>query len=125
MIVISYIKYYKNRDIVFGIFKAKYHVNKEDRSIHVQSVNELANRLNRVVNYDLKGVSTKYIQGYLNWIMFVKNTLKKKVRPIKKILGNKVALDIFKQKEKEFQYFLSNNGRSCFGECKVRWKLEF
>ncbi|MFM2392572.1 MAG: hypothetical protein RLZZ546_549, partial [Bacteroidota bacterium] len=37
------------------------------------------------------------------------------------VMENRVALDIFKQKEKEFAYFLRINGRNNYGECRDRY----
>lgn len=55
----------------FGInhktFKAKDHT--LDKEYHVQYVNYLASRLKSVINNHLRGVSTKYLQNYVNWIM--------------------------------------------------------
>lgn len=34
---------------------------------HVNTVNEKANRLDKLINITLKGTSTKYLQNYMNW----------------------------------------------------------
>ena len=40
-----------------------------DKEHHVQHVNYIASRLKSVINHQLRGVSTKYLQNYVNWIM--------------------------------------------------------
>lgn len=45
---------------------AKDHVNKEDRNIHLQKVNNIHSQLRDFLK-PFKGVSSKYLQNYLNW----------------------------------------------------------
>ena len=54
----------KHRDVL-----AKEHVNKEDESIHLQHVNNTHAQL-RTFLLPFKGVSSKYLQNYLNWFAY-------------------------------------------------------
>ncbi|MFN8436414.1 MAG: IS1595 family transposase [Cytophagales bacterium] len=110
----AYKKYFNKSNVKHAVFKSENHVSLTDRNIHNQTINYFCGSLANFLDIDLKGVSTKYIQGYLNWFMFIQNN--KNENNLKdSILTNKVALDIFKQKEKEFQYFLKINGRNNYG----------
>jgi uncharacterized protein YehS (DUF1456 family) len=53
--------------------------------------------------------------------MFIENAKKEAVSLKDIVMENRVALDIFKQKEKEFAYFLRINGRNNYGECRDRY----
>lgn len=118
----SYHSYYLQRGLTHRMFKASDHVLLTDRTVHNQYLNYLGGVLKTFLNDKLRGVSTKYIQGYLNYIMLIENNIKKRdVEANQLVTDNKVALNIFKQKEKEFQYFLRNNGRSNYGTCKDRY----
>jgi hypothetical protein len=114
----SYKKYCDKRGVVQKTFKSKDHVSKTNKDVHNQTLNYHCKELDTFLNEDLRGVSTKYLQGYLNWYMFIQNVVKKaKKKDILRdvVIKNKAALDIYKQKEKEFQYFLKINGRNNYG----------
>jgi transposase-like protein len=118
----SYEKFFNDRNVVHASFKSSDHVSLTDKNVHNQYLNYVGGVLDRFLNDNLRGVSTKYIQGYLNWIMFVENNIKKESGKVDDIvLNNKSALNIFKQKEKEFLYFLKNNGRSNYGTFKDKY----
>jgi transposase-like protein len=118
----SYKKYLKDRKVLHSTFLSGYHVSKRNKGVHNQTLNYYGGMLQRFLNDDLKGVSTKYIQGYMNWIMFMENIVKQKKVVVKDaVIENKLALDIFKQKEREFQYFLKINGRNNYGEFRERY----
>lgn len=114
----SYRSYCVKRRVIQKTFKAKDHISKFDRTVHNQTINRYSGMLDNFLNDELRGVSTKYLQGYLNWFMLLQNVIKKSenVIDLKSIvMSNRVALDIYKQKEKEFQYFLKQNGRNNYG----------
>ncbi len=117
----GYRKYCNQSGIVQKTFKSKEHVSKDDKSVHNQTVNYYTKRLKSFIDKELMGVSTKYLQGYLNWVMFIDNTKKETVSIKEAVMENKVALDIYKQKEKEFQYFLKINGRNNYGTYNDRY----
>jgi transposase-like protein/IS1 family transposase len=111
----SYIKCFNDNNLPHESFKSSDHVSLKDNEVHNQTINHFSGKLKRFLEDDLKGASTKYLQGYLNWQMFLQNGIKSQIPVQKKVSENKVALEIFKQKEKEFQYFLRNNGRNNYG----------
>ena len=117
----AYSKYCKEKGVVQKSFISKDHVSKLDRTVHNQTVNHYTKRLKNFIDKELMGVSTKYLQGYLNWIMFIDNAKKESASIKEVVMENKVALDIFKQKEKEFQYFLKINGRNNYGTYNDRY----
>jgi transposase-like protein len=119
----SYISYFKRNDIEYEKFKASHHVSKIDKLVHNQTINAYARSFRNLINDGLRGVSTKYIQGYCNWFSFLINAIKKGVKPVEAIVKNKVALQIYKQKENEFCYLLNNSGRTNYGECRSRYKM--
>ena len=50
-------------------FYAKQHSRK--KIYHVNTINEKAKRLRELINRQLNGVSTKYLQNYLNWFKMI------------------------------------------------------
>ena len=66
----SYKKFAKeNPAIKHKTFIAKDHVNKEDKNIHVQTVNNKHKKL-KLFLVPFNGVSSKYLQNYLNWFAY-------------------------------------------------------
>lgn len=118
----SYKKYFNDRTLIHKTFLSKYHISKTNRTVHNQTLNRIGGRLQSFLNDELRGVSTKYIQGYLNWFMLIEGMKKLKSElSIDIIRENKAALEVFKQKEKEFKYFLSANNRSIYGTFNDRY----
>lgn len=113
----SYQRYFRERQVLNRVFRSGDHVSLTDRRVHNQTLNAYSRGLHNFLNEDLKGVSTKYLQGYLNWFMLRGNSMKL----VDLVGANKVALAIFKQKEKEFNYFLQHNGRTNYGHCRDRY----
>ncbi len=64
-------------------FKAKSHG--IDSELHVQHVNNTATRFKNLVNNNLRGISTKYLQNYANWFK-VKEQFKKVENKTEKII---------------------------------------
>jgi transposase-like protein len=117
----SYKSYYKKRRVLHRTFKAKNRFALGNKGVHNQTLNYYSGALAEFLDNTLHGVSTKYLQGYLNWFMFIENGKKEDVSVRNVVVENRVALDIFKQKEKEFGYFLRMNGRNNYGECRDRY----
>lgn len=117
----AYSRCCKARKIVHHVFTSKNHVSLKEKGVHNQTLNYYSRTLKNFLNEDLMGVSTKYLQGYLNWFMFIENCKREVMNVKEAVIENKVALDVFKQKEKEFQYFLKNNGRSNYGTYNDRY----
>jgi hypothetical protein len=59
----------KSERLTHVSFMAKKHTAGGD--YHIQNVNNIATRLKTVVNHQLRGVSTKYLQCYANWFAFL------------------------------------------------------
>lgn len=66
----SYKSYMKdNQDINHKRLLAKDHVDKRDKSIHLQNVNNVHSQVRDFIR-PFKGVSSKYLQNYLNWYAY-------------------------------------------------------
>jgi transposase-like protein len=59
----------ENPTIKHKTFIAKDHVNKEDNKVHVQTVNNTHKQLKQFLD-TFNGVSSKYLQNYLNWFAY-------------------------------------------------------
>jgi hypothetical protein len=72
---------------------------------HIQHINSLHSRMKSFFNYRLKGVSTKYLQKYLNW-QKIKDQFKDATQWVKTTLIMSLqradALDIFKNIEMDY-----------------------
>jgi transposase-like protein len=119
----SYSSYFKKAEVEHDKFIAKDHVSQTNKEVHNQTVNAYARSFKNLINDQCHGVSTKYIQGYCNWLSFVSNAIKEGVKPAEVVTENKVALQIYKQKEREFGYVLKLSGRTDYGVCKQRYKM--
>ena len=118
----SYGKFYRDNNVQHETFKASDHVSHTNKQVHNQNINRISGNLGTFINDQLRGVSTKYIQGYMNWMAFLNNNKKEDQVGIKEVLTkNKVALEVFKQKEREFKYFLRNNRRTDYGYYNDRY----
>ncbi|HED05328.1 MAG TPA: IS1595 family transposase [Ignavibacteria bacterium] len=80
---------------------------------HVQGVNNLASRLKGTINYSCRGVSTKYLQSYANWV----NLIAKGVDNIE--FNNKGVVDIHKNREGIYKRFIENFSRRTY-RCPVK-----
>lgn len=58
-----------NPKITHKTVRASDHVNKKDRSVHLQTVNQTHTQLRKFLG-KFNGVSTKYLQNYLNWYAY-------------------------------------------------------
>lgn len=77
---------------------------------HVQHVNSIHNRLKKWVNYQFWGVSTKYLQQYLNWFR-MKEILRHKQLPISE-LAKQTIIDVgayskYRQINEKYKMILS------------------
>ncbi|TXD49530.1 IS1595 family transposase [Polaribacter sp. IC063] len=72
---------------------------------HIQHINSLHSRMKNFFNYQFRGVSTKYLQKYLNWQM-IKDQFKDSTQWIKTMLTRSLqradALNIYKNIEKNY-----------------------
>jgi len=130
----SYMAFFDDANVQHHSFKASStHVNWTNKDVHVQSLNAHVNGLKEFTNGYLKGVSTKYINSYLKWYMFiheVKQFLNRKIELdttlqyniadtiCDEIVNDKKGLGIYRRIECAYDEFLKENGRTNFGKCK-------
>lgn len=57
----------RSSDIDFQLFTAADHGSRDNRAIHVQTVNSYHSTLKRWINGNMRGVATKYLPNYLAW----------------------------------------------------------
>jgi len=71
----SYKKFARlNKTIKHKSFLASEHVSKEDKNIHLQHVNNIHSQLRKFL-LPFNGVSSKYLQNYLNWFAYSEKLL--------------------------------------------------
>jgi transposase-like protein len=97
-------------------FKADQHT--AGGEYHIQNVNNLAARLKGTINHSLKGVSTKYLQSYANWVYLISAKLTKAEVDIL-IIRNKKAWDVHKNREAIYKWFIENLSKRTF-RCQVK-----
>lgn len=102
----------KSEKLEHKSFKAKEHT--AGGEFHVQSVNNMAARLKAMINHNLRGVSTKYLQSYANW--FKLNVAK---TPINEITNNSKVSDIHKNRESIYKKFIEHFSRRTY-RCPVK-----
>lgn len=74
----SYKSYAKdNIEIKHKTVKASEHINTSDKSVHLQLVNNTHKQLRDFIR-PFNGVSSKYLQNYLNWFAYQKQMKEKK-----------------------------------------------
>lgn len=69
---------------------------------HIQGVNNLASKLKSIINHSFRGVSTKYLQSYANWVNIVSKG-KDKFE-----FNNTGVVDIHKNREGIYKKFIEN-----------------
>jgi transposase-like protein len=52
--------------------------------VHVNNINNISMRLNTLINDQHRGVATKYLQGYVNWFVYLHYKKMKNVETVKK-----------------------------------------
>lgn len=100
----------KNEKIKHESFLAKEHA--KNQIVHVQTVNNIAGRFKDIVNRNLRGVATKYLQNYATWfkILEVREETKDRVKKILNIaINNKKAWDVYTNIEKLYEQFILNH----------------
>jgi len=80
---------------------------------HVQGVNNLASKLKGTINHSLRGVSTKYLQSYANWV----NLISKGIDNVE--FNNNGVLDIHKNREGIYKKFIENFSKRTY-RCPVK-----
>jgi len=87
------------------------------KEYHIQNVNNMATRLKKVVNHQLHGISTKYLQNYSNWfgqMEEIKNELKGLHATKNKLLKSKDTWDKFVSTEKEYKEFIEKYSKRTY-----------
>lgn len=80
----------ENPDLKHKTFIAKDHINKDDKRIHVQNVNNKHKKLKQFLD-PFNGVSSKYLQNYLYWFAYA-DKLRETKHTIKQwIIGGLIA----------------------------------
>lgn len=102
----SIVAFAKDSKLNHVFFKSKEHV--AETGENVQFLNNLASRLKTMINRVLKGVSTKYLQNYVNWFSFSETN---KGRDLNKkatdsVLKDKKAWDRFTNTERIYKNFI-------------------
>jgi transposase-like protein/flagellin-specific chaperone FliS len=96
------------------------------KDYHVQNVNNMATRLKNVVNHQLRGVSTKYLQNYSNWFGQIEDIKNQPngIKQVKKtLMQDKEAWDRFTCSEMDYKKFIKGHSERTY-RCptKRRWK---
>lgn len=85
---------------------------------HVQNVNSMASRLKGTINHSLRGVSTKYLQSYANWVHLMSSKLTN-AEMNSLMIKNKKASDMHKNRETIYKWFIENFSRRTY-RCPVK-----
>jgi len=105
-------------------FKATNHT--AGKEYHIQNINNMATRLKNVVNHQLHGISTKYLQNYSNWfgqMEEIKNE-SNRIRSTKsKLMKSKDTWDKYVSMEKEYKEFIEKYSKRTY-RCPTKkfWK---
>lgn len=95
-------------------FKASEHTTNEGKGVQV--LNNIANRMNTMINRRCNGVSTKYLQLYVNWFK-TKENYKGRTNDIdlqNEILSKKYTWNLFSNIEKVYEVFIENHSNRTY-----------
>jgi transposase-like protein len=85
---------------------------------HVQTINNMAGRLKNIINRNLRGVSTKYLQSYANWF-----ALTEKENPSddleRALLKNTGSWEVYANMEAIYKRFIENLSQRTY-RCPVK-----
>lgn len=90
-------------------FKASEHTTNDGKG--VQRLNNIAARMDTLLNRTFCGVSTKYLQLYVNWFKLKENNKRnaKNINLQKEILSKKYTWDLYSNIEKVYKNFIKNH----------------
>jgi len=97
-------------------FKASEHTAGGD--YHVQTINNMAERLKTIVNRNLRGVSTKYLQSYANWFALTQEK-KSSIDFEKALLKNSDAWELYTNMEAIYKRFIEKLSQRTY-RCPVK-----
>ncbi len=107
---VSYKGFAKDKSIEHHAIRSNLKQHVKHGIYHVQHVNSIHNRLKKWLNYKFWGVSTKYLQQYLNWFR-IKETLRYKHLPItefaKETIVDIQAYDRYCHIDKKYKLLIS------------------
>ena len=108
----SIIGFAKDNNMKHVCFKSKVHI--AETGENVQFLNGQATGLNTMLNRICKGVSTKYLQNYVNWFSFMETNKEKDV--------NKLATIVIREDNKGWGNFtnIESTYKKFIEECSVR-----
>ncbi len=106
--------YAKANKISHYSFKASEHTASEGKG--VQLLNSIAERVDTLLNRRFKGVSTKYLQLYVNWFKFKENQKgrEREVDLQNEMLSRKHTWDLFTNIEKVYEVFIRNHSKRTY-----------
>jgi len=113
----------KDNKIQHHSFKASDHTTHDGKG--VQLLNNIAARINTLLNRTFCGVSTKYLQLYVNWFKLKENH-KGKTKDINlqnEILSRKYTWDLYSNIEKVYENFIKNHSVRTY-RCPQREKFK-
>ena len=125
----SYLRFFKKNKIPHEVCLSKDHIDHKNRKVHPKTVNAFTRGFKTFVNQHLRGVSTKYLSCYSKWFEFVYTTKQMMINCktlrfdatkeiVLHVVKDNLGLDIYRQSETSFQYFLKGNHNKDFGNCK-------
>jgi len=82
---VSYKGFAKDNQLSFVVLRADLKQHVKNGIYHIQTVNSLHNRVKKWIDSTFWGVSTKYLQNYLNWYR-VQQAVKSSIRPIEEVV---------------------------------------
>lgn len=94
----------KSEEIKHETFLAKNH--SKNKIFHVNTLNEVAKRINEMINRKKKGVATKYLQNYTNWFKLVELRKYMELDFFDMSFKSNLAWDTFNKREENYRYFL-------------------
>jgi transposase-like protein len=97
-------------------FKASKHT--AGSEYHVQGINNLASKLKATINHSLRGVSTKYLQSYANWVKLVSSKVPQ-MELDNMLLNDSKASEMHKNREGVYKWFLENFSERTY-RCPVK-----
>lgn len=95
-------------------FKASDHTTNDGKGVQV--LNNIAGRVDTLLNRTFCGVSTKYLQLYVNWFKIKENNKgnAKSINFQKEILSRKYTWDLFSNVEKVYENFIKNHSERTY-----------
>lgn len=113
----------KDHHLEHHSFKASKHTTQDGKG--VQLLNNIAGRLDTMLNRTFRGVSTKYLQLYVNWFKFKENRKNKRreTNLQNEILAKKYTWDLYSNIEKVYEAFIKNHSVRTY-RCSQKQKFK-